>query len=213
MAMRNNFRAALWLAFILSLSHPSPASNSCSFAGLVRVGSLFLRTEPSLSCFRDAPRSPGFHLVYNVSCSTSLPNTGCCLRNGVSPGGAGFGFFCGQSPGRIFCLRAMRMGNSRGTLSSPANRFSWPGSSSLLFSCINDLVTEPRQPLHFSRGYTWIPLFLLGRNPCCACWNGVSASKAGFSAWPPWVSSSSSACRTTGLVRSPCRDGLGPRWG
>jgi len=29
----------------------------------------------------------------------------------------------------------------------------------------HDFAVEPRQPIHFSRGYTWIPLFLLGIQP------------------------------------------------
>jgi hypothetical protein len=169
MAMRSNFRAALWLAFILSLSHP--------FTGLQfllillawcwwEMGFLGNRTIP----FTFPAMLFGiltFHLAYNVVLLNLFPEHRVLF---VQWSHVWLDPVSAFLPADIFvgflAWRAMRNWKLAAELfCSPANRLllTWFVVSFILVH--HDLVTTPRQPIHFSRGYTWVPLFLLGVQP------------------------------------------------
>jgi hypothetical protein len=169
MAMRNNFRAALWLALILSLSHP--------FTGLqfllilpawcgVEMGFLRNKTIPfmfpaTLLCLL------AFHLAYNVFLLNLFPeNKAVFIQSSLPWGEPASAFFAANLLVGFFAWRAMQNGKLAAELfSSPSNRLllTWFVVSFVLTH--HDLMVKPVQPIHFSRGYTWIPLFLLGVQP------------------------------------------------
>jgi hypothetical protein len=169
MAMRNNFRGALWLAFILSLSHPFTGLQFLlillAWSGLER-GFLGNRTIPFMF--------PGmllgilaFHLAYNVVLLNLFPEHWVVFVQWSVAWGEGFSVFI---PADLlvgfFAYRAIRNWKLAVDLfSRPANRLllAWFVVSFILVH--HDWVVAPRQPIHFSRGYTWIPLFLLGAQP------------------------------------------------
>jgi len=169
MAMRNNFRAALWLALILSLSHP--------FTGLQfllillawcwwEMGFLGNRTIP----FTFPAMLFGvltFHLAYNVVLLNLFPeHRALFVQWSFAWGEGASAFIPADALVGFLAWRAMRNRHLAAELfSSPVNRLllTWFVVSFILAH--HDLVTTPKQPLHFSRGYTWIPLFLLGAQP------------------------------------------------
>jgi hypothetical protein len=108
-----------------------------------------------------------FHLVYNVFLLNLFAEHRVLFAQWSFPWGEpASAFFAANLLVGFFAWRAMRNGKLAVELfSSPANRLllAWFVVSFILVH--HDLVTEPRQPLHFSRGYTWIPLFLLGAQP------------------------------------------------
>jgi len=169
MTMRNNFRAALWLAFALSLSHPFTGLQFllillawCALeAGFLRNRSIPFMFTALLTCLL------AFHLVYNLFLLNLFPEHRVVFEQWsvdwaepaivVVPADLLVGFLA---------YRAMRNWKLAAELfSSPANRLLliWFVVSFALVH--HDLLMPPRQPLHFSRGYTWIPLFLLGVQP------------------------------------------------
>ena len=168
-AMRNNYRAALWLTFALSLSHPFTGLQFllillawCALETVV----LKKRTIPfmfstMLLCLLF------FHLLNNLFLLNLFPEHRVVFEQWsvdwsepalvVIPADIFVGFLA---------YRAMRNRKLATTLfSSPANRLllCWFLVSFALVH--HDLLMPARQPLHFSRGYTWIPLFLLGAQP------------------------------------------------
>jgi hypothetical protein len=169
MAMRSNFRVALWLALLLSLSHPF---TGLQFLLILLAWSgweiIFLKNRAIPFTF------PAmlfallfFHLAYNVYLLNLFPEHRALFLqwslawtepvSAVIPADILVGFFA---------WRAMRTWKLAVALfSSPANRLllAWFVVSFVLVH--HDLLATPRQPLHFSRGYTWIPLFLLGVQP------------------------------------------------
>lgn len=169
MAMRNNFRAALWLAFILSLSHP--------FTGLQFLLILLVWCLPEMGVFRNRTipfMFPVmllgiliFHLVYNIFLLNLFPeHRAVFIQWSIAWLDPISAFLPADLLVGFFAWRAMRNWKLANELfSSPANRLllTWFLVSFILVH--HDLVMEPRQPLHFSRGYTWIPLFLLGVQP------------------------------------------------
>jgi hypothetical protein len=65
-----------------------------------------------------------------------------------------------------FALWAVRNWKlARDHFSKPANRLLLVWFLVSIALVHHDLLLTPRQPVHFSRGYTWIPLFLLGVQP------------------------------------------------
>ena len=169
MAMRNNFRAALWLALILSLSHPF---TGLQFLLILLAWSgaeiVFLKNKTIPFMF---PLMLGclliFHLAYNVFLLNLFPEHRALFLQWslawVEPISA---FVPADILVGILAWCAMRKRKLAAELfSSPANRLllTWFIVSFILTH--HDLVIAPRQPLHFSRGYTWIPLFLLGVQP------------------------------------------------
>ncbi len=169
MAMRNNFRAALWLAFILSLSHPFTGLQFLlilvAWCGL-ETGFLRNRTIPFMFPVMLLVIL-AFHLFYNVVLLDLFPEHRAVFLQWsvawVEPISA---FLPADFLVGFFAWRAMRNWKLASQLfSTPANRLLliWFAVSFLLVH--HDLLIAPRQPLHFSRGYTWIPLFLLGVQP------------------------------------------------
>lgn len=169
MAMRNNFRAALWLALILSFSHP--------FTGLqfllilpawCVVEMVFLRNKTipfmfpaMLLCLL------AFHLAYNVFLLNLFPEHKVLFVQWSFPWAEpASAFFAANLLVGFFTWRAVRNGKLAAELfSSPANRLLLTWFVVSLILTHHDLVVKPVQPLHFTRGYTWIPLFLLGVQP------------------------------------------------
>lgn len=169
MAMRNDFRAALWLVLILSLSHPFTGLQfllillvwcglEISFMGNRTIPLLF---PAMLLCILV------FHLVYNVFLLNLFPEHRAVFAQWslawIEPISA---FLPADLLVGFLAWWAMRKGKLAAELfSSPANRLLliWFVVSFILAH--HDLVAAPRQPLHFTRGYTWIPLFLLGVQP------------------------------------------------
>lgn len=169
MAMRNHFRAALWLAFILSLSHPFTGLQFLlillAWCGL-EIGFLGNRTIPfmfpaTLLCLLI------FHLAYNVFLLNLFPeHRALFVQWSIAWGEGVSAFLPADLLVGFFAWRALRNGKLAAELfSSPANRLllTWFVVSFILVH--HDWVVTPRQPLHFSRGYVWIPLFLLGVQP------------------------------------------------
>lgn len=169
MAMRNNFRAALWLAFILSLSHPFTGLQFLlillAWSGL-EMGLLGNRSIPFMF--------PGlllcllfFHLVYNVFLLNLFPeHRALFVQWSLAWSEPASAVIAGDLLVGYFAYRAMRNWKlATELLSHPANRLllTWFVVSFVLVH--HDLLIQSRQPLHFSRGYTWIPLFLLGVQP------------------------------------------------
>lgn len=64
--------------------------------------------------------------------------------------------------GGLAAWRLRRLESARNVLASPGNRLllAWFAVSFALAN--HEFAIEPVQPLHFTRGYVWIPLFLLG---------------------------------------------------
>jgi hypothetical protein len=169
MAMRNNFRGALWLAFILSLSHPFTGLQFLlillAWCGL-EMGFLGNRTIPPmfpamLVCIL------AFHLGYNVFLLNLFPEHWAqFLQWSIAWGERASAFLPADLLVGFFAFRAMRNWKLAAELfSSPANRLllTWFVVSLVLVH--HDIAVVARQPLHFTRGYTWIPLFLLGVQP------------------------------------------------
>lgn len=169
MAMRNNFRAALWLAFILSLSHP--------FTGLqfLLILLAWCGWEMGFLKNRAIPfQFPAmllllllFHLFYNVFLLNLFPEHRSLFEQwSLSWNEPLWTFLPADFLVGLFAWLALRKWKlAAELLSKPANRLllTWFVVSFLLVH--HDLVMQPRQPLHFSRGYVWIPLFLLGTQP------------------------------------------------
>jgi hypothetical protein len=108
-----------------------------------------------------------FHLAYNIFLLNIFPEHRAVFAQWslawVEPISA---FLPADALVGFLAWRAMRNGKlAAGLFSNPANRLllTWFVVSFILVH--HDLVIAPRQPLHFSRGYTWIPLFLLGVQP------------------------------------------------
>jgi hypothetical protein len=169
MAMRNNFRVAFWLTLILSLSHP--------FTGLQfllillvwcgwEMGFLRNRTIPfTFPAMLLAILA--FHLAYNIFLLNLFPEHRVLfVQWSFAWGEPVSAFLAADLLVGFFAWRAMRNWKLAAELfSGAANRLllTWFVVSFILAH--HDLVIQPRQPLHFSRGYTWIPLFLLGAQP------------------------------------------------
>jgi hypothetical protein len=169
MAIRNNFRAALWLAFLLSLSQPFTGLQFLLIFlawSLVEIAILRNRNIPFafpalLGCILL------FHITYNLFLLNLFPEHRAVFAQWslawIDPASAFIpadllvGFLA------FWAMRNTRL--ARQTLSLPANRLllTWFVVSFALVH--HDLLMQARQPLHFSRGYTWIPLFLLGARP------------------------------------------------
>jgi hypothetical protein len=169
LALRNHFRAALWLLFMLSLSHPFTGLQFLLiFLGwsLWEKAWLGNKTIPFafpalLFCLLI------FHVVYNVFLLNLFPEHRAVFQQwSVAWGEQATAFFPAYLLVAWLALLAMRSRSRAVQLfSKPANRLLlvW-----FLVSCVlvhHDLLITPRQPLHFSRGYIWIPLFLLGIQP------------------------------------------------
>ncbi|HEV3272360.1 MAG TPA: hypothetical protein VGZ93_09290 [Candidatus Methylacidiphilales bacterium] len=169
MAMRNHFRGALWLAFLLSLSHP--------FTGLqfllILLG--WCGLERGFMGNRAIPlKFPAmlvvllvFHVGYNVFLLDLFPEHRVVFlqwaHDWPDPASA---FVPADILVGFFAWRAMRnRGFAAELFSIAANRLllCWFVVSFALAH--HDLVTKAWQPLHFTHGYTWIPLFLLGAQP------------------------------------------------
>jgi hypothetical protein len=169
MAMRNNFRAALWLAFLLSFSHPFTGLQFllillawCAWEkGFLKNLTIPFMFPAMLACLLI------FHLVYYLFLLNLFPEHRVLFIQWstawLDPASA---FIPADLLVGFFAWRAMRNGKLAVELfSNPANRLllTWFVVSFILVH--HDLVITPRQPIHFSRGYTWIPLFLLGVQP------------------------------------------------
>jgi hypothetical protein len=167
--MRKQFRGALWLAFALSFSHP--------FTGLqlllillawcvIETGFLRNRSIPFLF--------PGillclltFHLAYNVFLLNLFAEHRLVFaqwsRAWIEPATA---VIPADLLVAFFAWRAMCTSErARELFAEPSNRLLlvWLVVSFALVH--HDLLIAAKQPLHFSRGYVWIPLFLLGIRP------------------------------------------------
>jgi len=169
LAMRNNFRGALWLAFILSLSHPFTGLQFLlillAWCGL-EMGFLGNRMIPPmfpamLVCIL------AFHLGYNVFLLNLFPEHRELFQQwSIAWGERVSAFLPADLLVGFFAFRAMRNWKLATDLfSSPVNRLllAWFAVSLVLVH--HDMAVVARQPLHFTRGYTWIPLFLLGVQP------------------------------------------------
>ncbi|MCE0522517.1 MAG: hypothetical protein LV480_06365 [Methylacidiphilales bacterium] len=169
MTIRGNFRAALCLAFILSLSHPFTGLQFLlillAWCGLERA---FLGNKTIPFMF------PGmllcilfFHLAYNVFLlNLFFEHRVVFMQWSVAWNEPASAFLAAYLLVGLLALWAVRNWKvAVEFFSIPANRFFlvWFVVSFVLTH--HDLVIAPRQPLHFTRGYTWIPLFLMGVQP------------------------------------------------
>ena len=169
MAMRNNFRAALWLALILSLSHPFTGLQFLlillAWCGVERVllknKAIPFMFPALLLCLL------AFHVAYNVFLLNLFPEHRALFAQwSLAWGLRASAFLPADLLVGFFAYRAMRNGKlAAELLSKPANRLllTWLVVSLILVH--HDLFMPARQPIHFSRGYIWIPLFLLGVQP------------------------------------------------
>ncbi len=169
LVMRNQFRGATWLAVALSFSHP--------FTGLQLLLVLLAWCVVETGVFRNRAVPflfPGtlfglllFHLAYNVVLLNLFPEHRALFaqwsRAWVEPASAVIpaDILVAVLAWRAMCTRKL----ARTLFTSPANRLLlvWFVVSFALVH--HDILIAPKQPLHFSRGYTWIPLFLLGLQP------------------------------------------------
>ena len=218
MAMRNNFRAALWLAFLLALSHPFTGLQFLliltAWCGL-ETGFLGNRAIP----FLFPAMLLGllvFHLLYNVVLLNLFPEHRAVFVQWsvawVEPASA---FVPADLLVGFFAWRAMRNRKlARELFSTPANRLLliWLVVSFILVH--HDLLVTPRQPLHFSRGYIWIPLFLLGVQPLLRLLEkGFRLKNRIVSCRGPGFRLSARLIGQSGLVRSARHDGDGAAMG
>jgi len=169
MVIRKNFRAALWLTLILSLSHP--------FTGLQFLLILLAWCCVEMGLVKNTTIPVGFplmllallvfHLTYNIILLNQFPeHRALFVQWGYDWGEGASVFFPAYALVGFFAWRSMRNWKLACELfRSPANRLflTWFVVSFLLVH--HDLLIAPRQPLHFDRGYIWAPLFLLGVGP------------------------------------------------
>ncbi len=64
--------------------------------------------------------------------------------------------------GPVACLAGIRLATERGVLHRRSVRFLLCALTIALLLSLHDRFMRPVQPLHFTRGYVWMPLFLLG---------------------------------------------------
>ena len=169
MAMRKRFAIALWLAFFLSLSHP--------FTGLqfLLILLAWSATEVCVLRNKSVPFAfPAillvllvFHVGYYVFLLNLFPEHLALFEQWSQPWTEPpSAFIPADLLVGYLAWRAMRNSKLAVELfSDPVNRLllAWFLVSFALVH--HDLLTTPRQPLHFSRGYIWTPLFLLGVKP------------------------------------------------
>ena len=203
MAMRNSFRAALWLALILSLSHP--------FTGLqfllillawcgVEIG--FLRNKTIPFMFPDDAAMPAGvspASLTTFSCSTLVSRAPRRLFVQWSPARAraGFVFLLAYISGRIFVARLRRAKLDACPLNSSQVRPTGSLMTWFLISFIlvhHDLMHRAQgNPLHFSRGiHLDSSLSAQGSGNTCLRMleKGVSLKKQDSPAWHAWELSS-----------------------
>jgi hypothetical protein len=166
MALRNHFRAALWLAFILSLSHP--------FTGLQFLLILLAWSAIEIIVLKNKTIPVRFsvvlfillifHVFYYLFLLDLFWEHHVLFVQWSFPWREPFSSFL-LSDVLVGVLAWLAMRNRKYAsefFADPANRLLliWFAISFVLVH--HDLLIKPRQPLHFSRGYVWIPLFLLG---------------------------------------------------
>jgi hypothetical protein len=169
MAMRRNFRAVLALAFVLFLSHP--------FTGLqfLLIFTLWAGLESVVLKNREVPflfaGTMGclllLHVFYYVLLLNLFPEHRALFAQWSLPWTEPAATALGADllVGMLAFWALRKGGPARELISHPSNRLlaTWFVISLLLAH--HDLFVQARQPLHFTRGYTWIALFLLGIRP------------------------------------------------
>jgi hypothetical protein len=181
MAMRRNFRAVIALGFVLFLSHP--------FTGLqfLLIFTVWAGLESVVLKNREVPFLFAgtmsclllLHLFYYVLLLNLFPEHRALFAqwslawNEPAATAVGADLVVG-----LLAVWALRKG---GLLVRSSNRLlsTWFLLSLLLAH--HDLFVHARQPLHFTRGYTWIALFLLGVGPLLRLLNaGMGPSRRPF---------------------------------
>jgi hypothetical protein len=168
-AMRRNFRGTLALGFLLLLSHPFTGLQFLLILGVWAVGeSLVLRNRAVPFLFAGTITFLLFlHLFYYVVLLNLFPEHRALFAqwslawNEPAVTALGADILVG-----LPAIWAVRNGKlARDVLSHPAKRLIVTWFVIALLLAHHDLLFRPRQPLHFTHGYTWIALFLLGAGP------------------------------------------------
>jgi hypothetical protein len=165
MVMRGNFRVAIWLIFLLAISHP--------FTGLQFLLIFLAWCGLEIVVFRNRGipfAFPAllvcilfFHLVYNlILLNLFLEHRAVFLQWGMAWTESATAFVLAYVlVGLLAYCTVHSSKNAHSLFASASNRLLlvWLGVSLVLVH--HDLIITSQQPLHFTRGYVWIPLFLL----------------------------------------------------
>src|ERR1700677_5134191 len=166
-AMERRFRISLWLAVLLSFSHP--------FTGLEfpLILVAWCGVEAIATGKRSIPFAYGtllicvlaFHLFYNLGLLNLFPEHVEVFRQWSLPWNVPLSAWL---PADLLvgglALWALST-QFKKMMAMPANRLLLTWFVVAFILSHHDLILQPRQPLHFERGYVWTPLFFLGIQP------------------------------------------------
>lgn len=164
--VRGRFTGALILAALVSVSHPFTGLQllliltAWSFVERIFLESRAVPIRFALGC----GALLALHLGYYLFFLSLFPEHRALMEQWAQPWAYQAKHFVPAYllVGGFTAWRMRRLRLARVVLSTPVNRFLliWFAGSFVLAN--HEFAMEPIQPAHFTRGYVWIPLFLLG---------------------------------------------------
>jgi len=177
--LRKRYGAAWGLTLLLCVSHP--------FTGIELLAIVFAWVVLEVLLRRESP-PPAFvagwgllmalHVGYYLAFLPSFPEHRMLMEQWVQPwilGGASAA--AAYLPVGLIALWRMRsVPLARALLAERSNRLFVVWFLVAFALATHELFTRAHQPLHFTRGYVWLPLFFLGA-PLMIAWFGGLASR------------------------------------
>lgn len=160
------FALALVLAAVASASHPFTGVQLLLVLTTWAIGEKFLVRGGHLRSSFVAVCSGllALHLGYHMGFLSRFPEHRSLMEHWAQPWAYGLENIAPAYAlvGALAAWRMRRLELARRVLDSPENRLLLVWFAVSLALANHELVMEPTQPLHFTRGYVWMPLFLLG---------------------------------------------------